>query len=119
MSSFPTFSPQYVDVADYGEVSISAIVPEVDTPADNGTTNGNDPAEIDPSQRWRAMEKILARASPFGAETGLLPTGAFQPFENVSCSSVKLRYSRHVFFNPIDYDQAGGCGREARVKKGE
>ncbi|CAM9109196.1 unnamed protein product [Sphacelaria rigidula] len=71
------------------DVSISAIAPEIDTPAaingvDNGANATDAAANIDPSQRWRAMEKILARASPFGAETGLLPTGQFEPFENVA-----------------------------------
>lgn len=73
-------------------------MPEVDTPATKGT-NGKGLPAINPSQRWRAMEKILARESPFGAETGLLPTGEFDPFENVSCDGVELRYSMY-FFSP-------------------
>lgn len=37
----------------------------------------------DPSQRWRALEKLVSRPSPFGNETGQLAVGEFEPFENV------------------------------------
>lgn len=40
--------------------------------------------ELDPSQRWRAIEKLVSRPSPFGAETGQLAVGQFEPFEDVS-----------------------------------
>lgn len=62
------------------------------------TTNGVDAAtapgvtsvsngaleDEDPSQRWRSLEKLVSRPSPYGAETGALAVGEFEPFENVS-----------------------------------
>lgn len=44
----------------------------------------------DPSQRWRALEKLVSRPSPFGAETGQLAVGEFEPFENVRKSARKV-----------------------------
>lgn len=40
--------------------------------------------DIDPSQRWRALEKLVSRPTPFGSETGKLKVAVFEPFENVS-----------------------------------
>ncbi|CAM9217351.1 unnamed protein product [Ectocarpus sp. 13 AM-2016] len=40
--------------------------------------------EEDPSQRWRALEKLVSRPSPFGNETGQLAVGEFEPFENMA-----------------------------------
>lgn len=52
---------------------------------ENGNGGGNGGVEEeDPSQRWRALEKLVSRPSPFGAETGQLAVGEFEPFENVS-----------------------------------
>lgn len=39
--------------------------------------------DMDPSQRWRALEKLVSRPTPFGSETGQLAVGEFQPFENM------------------------------------
>lgn len=47
-----------------------------------GQGQGQD-VEEDPSQRWRALEKLVSRPSPFGNETGQLAVGEFEPFENV------------------------------------
>lgn len=61
-------------------------------PADisRGEPNGQE-LEEDPSQRWRALEKLVSRPSPFGAETGQLAVGEFEPFENVrGCSEAAL-----------------------------
>lgn len=76
-------------------VSVAEIEPMlVDSDAGNGKNGdreddsrggqgGNGEVE-DPSQRWRALEKLVSRPSPFGAETGQLAVGEFEPFENVS-----------------------------------
>lgn len=40
--------------------------------------------ETDPSQRWKSLETLLRRESPFGAETGQLAVGMYEPFEDVS-----------------------------------
>lgn len=67
---------------------------------DNGKNDGHEDASSggqqgqgegqgeDPSQRWRALEKLVSRASPFGAETGQLAVGEFEPFENVSVAGL-------------------------------
>lgn len=51
---------------------------------DAGKHDDHDHGAEDPSQRWRALEKLVSRPSPFGAETGQLAVGVFEPFENVS-----------------------------------
>lgn len=61
-----------------GGVAAPAVVTNVVTNCDH--------LETDPSQRWRALEKLVSRPSPFGAETGQLAVGEFDPFENVSHS---------------------------------
>lgn len=78
-------------------MSIPAIVPDVETPvaAVTDVNDGNGATAIDSSQRWRAVEKLVSRASPFGAETGLLATGEFEPFENVSIYRI-WKYSTAV-----------------------
>lgn len=74
-----------------GSLSVPAMSPHVEASSpmaisnDSSDTNDtNGASSIDPSQRWEAMEKLLTRPSPFGAETGLIATGEFSPFENVS-----------------------------------
>lgn len=82
-----------------GEVSISAIEPML-IDASSTTANANASAlgvaddtheEADPSQRWRSLEKLVSRPSPFGAETGELALGEFEPFENVSNGRPRAR----------------------------
>lgn len=51
----------------------------------------NDHGDIDPSQRWRALEKLVSRPSPFGEETGQLALGEFEPFGNVSSGREEAR----------------------------
>lgn len=74
-----------------GSLPVPAMSPHVEASSsmaisnDSSDTNDtNGASTIDPSQRWEAMEKLLTRPSPFGAETGLIATGEFDPFENVS-----------------------------------
>lgn len=85
-----------------GEVSISAIDPMfIDASSTTagvnasalGVANGTH-EEADPSQRWRSLEKLVSRPSPFGAETGELALGEFEPFENVSSGRPRGR-QRH------------------------
>lgn len=57
--------------------------------ADAGATavianGGSAREETDPSQRWKSLETLLCRESPFGAETGQLAVGMYEPFEDVS-----------------------------------
>lgn len=77
-------------VADNVEVSANEMeVNEAPATADAGATTvvangGNGREEIDPSQRWKSLETLLRRESPFGAETGHLAVGMYEPFEDVS-----------------------------------
>ena len=87
---------------------------------DNTSTNANaaattavangDVEETDPSQRWKSLEILLRRESPFGAETGQLAVGEFEPFEDVSsrmpvcCSTERTtRWSIVVFARTLDH----------------
>eukprot|EP00752_Nemacystus_decipiens_P014217 g12646.t1 len=66
-------------------VSVAEIEPMlVDNDNGSGKSEGGSTGqeEEDPSQRWRALEKLVSRPSPFGAETGQLAVGEFEPFEN-------------------------------------
>lgn len=71
--------------------------------ADASVANNGKHEEADPSQRWRALEKLVSRPSPFGAETGQLAVGEFEPFENVSRgASVRAVYCRCGYSRLID-----------------
>lgn len=60
-----------------------------DHEGEDGSNGGQGRGE-DPSQRWRALEKLVSRPSPFGAETGQLAVGEFEPFENVSYTAARF-----------------------------
>lgn len=79
------------DIAQDDGMSVSAIPPGFEAsssaaiPIIADGTNGD--TELNLKGRWDAMEKLLTRPSPFGGETGQIPTGMFNPYTNVGKQS--------------------------------
>lgn len=110
-------------------MSVNAVEPMMveDTPSTTAmnVTETDPTSSTDPSQRWQALEKLVSRPSPFGAETGQLAVGEFEPFENVSIIGAPPRCSEggisasHVFnVRAVATKKRGGCcTRRVRLER--